>query len=310
MGKPESGGRVAVLACALNLMVSVEEAEGQVIEIHLHPGGQGFWAARMAARLGATVTLVAPLGGEPGVALRALVEQEGIAIRGIDSAQPNGVWISKDDEGEPATLAELPAPTLTRHEGDGLFNALLAQGLESDVTLLTGSPPGVLEDSRYEGLAHDLHALGGRVVADLSGGQLHAALAGGLDIVKVAHDEIVEAGLAESDDLSDLIAGARRIREMGAAQVLVSRAAEPLLADLGDRVVEVVTPSFRPVNHRGAGDSMTGATAAGLALSEPMDSVLRLAVAAGALNVTRRGLGSGDAEAIRTLARQVEMREA
>ena len=35
-------------------------------EVHLHAGGQGFWVARLAATLGAEVTLCCALGGEPG----------------------------------------------------------------------------------------------------------------------------------------------------------------------------------------------------------------------------------------------------
>ena len=301
-------GRVSVLACSLALMVSVERDEDrQVRDIHLHAGGQGFWVARMAARLGADVTLVSTLGGEPGVALEALVRAEGLALRAVESASPNAVWISDDEEGEVATVAELPSPSLARHEADGLFNALLAAGLESEVTVLTGSPPGVLSAERYSGLAHDLHALDGRVLADLSGDQLAAALDGGLDAVKVAHDEMIAAELAASETARSLLSGARKMRERGADWVLVSREEKPLLADLGGRRVEVQTPAFHPVNHRGAGDSMTGATAAGMAADLPPEEILRLAVAAGALNVTRHGLGSGDSEAIRRLAARVDV---
>ena len=68
-----------MLACSLALMVSVErDKERRVRDIHLHAGGQGFWVARMAARLGAEVTVVCALGGEPGVALEALVRAEGL----------------------------------------------------------------------------------------------------------------------------------------------------------------------------------------------------------------------------------------
>ena len=301
---------MSVLACSLALMVSVErDEERRVSDIHLHAGGQGFWVARMAARLGAEVTIVSALGGEPGVALEALVREEGLGLKSVESASPNAVWISDDAEGETATVAELPPPGLARHEADGLFNALLAAGLECEVTVLTGSPPGVLAAERYTGLAHDLHALDGRVLADLSGDQLGAALDGGVDAVKVAHDEMISAGFAAGESARSLLSGARKMRERGAEWVLVSRAEKPLLADLGGRRVEVRTPAFHPVNHRGAGDSMTGAAAAGMAAGRPAEEILRLSVAAAALNVTRHGLGSGDSEAIERLAARVDVRD-
>jgi 1-phosphofructokinase len=308
---PAPGGTVTVLACAVTLMVGVEHPDGEAPgEVHLHAGGQAFWVARMAARLGARVTMVGPFGGESGTALRALIEAEGVGVRAIETCRPNAVWVSDDAEGESATVSEVAPPALSRHETDGLFNAVLGAGLESDVTVLTGAPPGVLGADRFGGVAHDLHAVGGRVMADLSGDQLQHALEGGLDLVKVAHDEMIEAGLADDDGPEALLAGARRMRERGAGAVLVSRAADPLLALVGDREVEVATPAFQPVNHRGAGDSMTGAAAAALAAGAEHDEVLRLAVAAGALNVTRRGLGSGDARAVRRLSERVELRPA
>ena len=299
---------MSVLACSLALMVSVERDEKrQVRDIHLHAGGQGFWVARMAARLGAEVTVVSALGGEPGIALEALVRAEGLGLKSVESASPNAVWISDDEEGEIATVAELPPPNLARHEADGLSNALLAAGLECEVTVLTGSPPGVLAAESYTGLAHDLHALDGRVLADLSGDQLGAALEGGVDAVKVAHDEMIAAGLAAGETARSLMSGARKMRRRGATWVLVSREEKPLLADLDGRRVEVRTPAFHPVNHRGAGDSMTGAAAAGMAAGRPAEEILRLAVAAAALNVTRHGLGSGDSEAIERLAARVDV---
>ncbi|MEW6583457.1 MAG: PfkB family carbohydrate kinase [Actinomycetota bacterium] len=301
-------GRVAVLACAPALMVAVEPAGDATREIHLHPGGQGFWVARMAALLGADVTLVGPFGGEPGVALRALIEAEGIAVEAIATRSANEVWISADLEGEEASIARTVPPPLTRHEVDGLATGMLAAGLGADISVLTGGGDGGLDGDRFRHLAHDLHAVGGRVAADLSGPALAAALEGGLDVVKVSDEELVASGLAGPGGVADPVAALGALRARGAAVALVSRADRPLVAHDGAGVVEAATPTFQPVNDRGAGDSMTGATAAALAAGLTVRDALRLAVAAGALNVTRRGLGTGEAQAIRTLAAEVEVR--
>jgi 1-phosphofructokinase len=55
---------------------------------------------------------------------------------------------------------------------------------------------------------------------------------------------------------------------------------------------------------------MTGTLAAGVARGLEREEVLRLAVAAGALNVTRRGLGTGERHAVERLARAVALRPA
>jgi 1-phosphofructokinase len=101
----ERPGTVAVLACSPTLMITIDRSGSEVDEVHLHPGGQGFWVARMAARLGATVRLVAPLGGEPGIALRALIESEGIDVVPVAARWPNAVWVSEDMEVEGPTVA-------------------------------------------------------------------------------------------------------------------------------------------------------------------------------------------------------------
>ena len=308
---PSAPETVAVLAVAPSLMVAVERGPGgEVRDIHLHPGGQGFWVARMAARLGARVTLVGPLGGEPGRAVRALIEAEGVEVSPIESHRPSAVWISSDKEGESATLAQLEPSPLARHEADGLVNAMLAAGLDAGVAVLTGGPPGVFPADRYENLAHDLHALGGTVVADLSHAPLRRALAGGVDVLKVSDEDLVDSGLAGGPGPEDLWEGAEALREGGARSVLISRAERPLLACLDGRRVGASTPSFRPVNHRGAGDAMTGAAAAALARGMGPEDVLRLAVAAGALSVTRHGLGTGDGDAIARLAGRVRVEPA
>jgi 1-phosphofructokinase len=61
------------------------------------------------------------------------------------------------------------------------------------------------------------------------------------------------------------------------------------------------------VEASGAGDSMTAALAFARIEGSSPSETLRHAVAAGAVNVTRHGLGSGDAEAIALLAENVKI---
>jgi 1-phosphofructokinase len=99
----------------------------------------------------------------------------------------------------------------------------------------------------------------------------------------------------------------RRIREEGADVVLVSRAAEPALLLRGKTLVEVAGPRLHAVEPHGAGDAMFGALGVCLASGIDIDEAVRYAVAAGAVNVMRHGLGSGRAAEIERLLSQVHV---
>lgn len=93
--------------------------------------------------------------------------------------------------------------------------------------------------------------------------------------------------------------------------MLISRGSSPsVLIDgvTGLRTVELVPPVFEAVDHRCTGDSTFAATGVGLAQGMSMIDVLRLGMAAGALNATRRGLGSGTRDEIERLAAHVTVR--
>ena len=73
-------------------------------------------------------------------------------------------------------------------------------------------------------------------------------------------------------------------------------------------VHEVHGPRVSAVETRGAGDALTAAVAATIAQGGRMLDGVRLGTAAGALNVARRGLGSGRRADIERLAGRVDTR--
>jgi 1-phosphofructokinase len=301
---------VAVLEPSLMLMVAIgSDAQGRA-EVHFHAGGQGFWVARMVAELGARALLCAPLGGRSGDLLPVLAQRDGVTVDGVRSHRSNVVWISTGPDGEEATVVQTPPPPLDRHEVDRLYGAMLAAGLEAGVAVLTGlASPAIMPAEVYRRLAHDLTANGVVVVADLSHEPLARALDGGVAVLKMSDEELVERGWAAGRTRGEAVSGIERLRSMGAGAVVVSRGPEPLVADLGaGRLVEVLPPTLEELNPRGAGDATTGALAAALAMGARLEDALRLAAAAGAVNVTRRGLGTGERRAIEHIVDHVEVR--
>jgi len=307
------GGRPSVVVFAPDPLLTVTvEAGADGDEIHLHAGGQGFWIARMVASLGIAATLVGPFGGETGRLARQLIADTDITLIGVEVVERNGSYLHDRRDGERTEVASMRPSTLSRHSVDDLYGAVLTAALGADVAVLAGPgpwAPAVLPAEVYRRLAMDLRANAVAVVADLSDASLVAVLAGGVDLLKLSHHQLLAGGYAASEDRDDLIAGMQTLRKDGAERVVVSRADLPTLALLDERVLEVHGPRFEAVEHRGGGDSITAGVAAGIARGLNLETALRLGAAAGALNVTRRGLATGGRTEIEDLAGRFELRE-
>jgi 1-phosphofructokinase len=304
---------VVVFAPSPLLTVTIEDRAG-VPDIHVHAGGQAVWQARMISSLGVRVVLCATLGGEAGDVLRHLLPSEGVELRAVPVDSRNGGYVHDRRDGDRDPVAEAPGSPLDRHEQDALYEMMLHEGITHGTALLGGpNSDDVIPAALYARLATDLSRNGCRVAADLSGKRLDAVLEGGPFVIKVSHEELLADGRAENDDPATLVAAMRQLRAEGAGTVIVSRAADPALALLpegeesGSDILEIHVPELTPAETRGAGDSMTAGVVASLVQGEPVQDALRTGAACGALNVVRRGLGTGGADAIRALAGRVEL---
>lgn len=327
--------RVCVLAATPWLTVTIEapSSEDSHPEVHVHAGGQGLWVGRMAVSLGAEVVVCGPFGGEIGTVLSHLAEVERLRVRPTQYSGGNGAYVHDRREGDRLEIAQTPPHPLDRHELDDLYGTVLVEAMDADVTVLTGAdPPSVLPARVVGRLARDLRAAGRTVVGDLSGKAAAAFAEAGGTVLKISHEELVEGGFASGGSTADLTRGARALLGRGdlpgasvgaGAQpapgpeasprgclgaVVVSRAGDAGLIVTADAVRTVVPPPITVVDHRGAGDSMTAGIAVGLGRGLSLEEAVRLGASAGALNVTRRGLGTGRREQIERFARRVVVR--
>jgi 1-phosphofructokinase len=172
-------------------------------DVALNVGGQGPWVARAVAAMGAQVILVVPLGGDTGRCARHLLSEAPFEVRPVETRAAIACYVEERRAGERTCIRDARPGRFGQRELDDLYSAALAAALEADVCVITGSPwKDHVDDALLTRLTDDLAQLERITVADLSGSQLQAALAGGVDWVKVAHDEL--DGLDELDEVDGI----------------------------------------------------------------------------------------------------------
>ncbi|HEY1280212.1 MAG TPA: PfkB family carbohydrate kinase [Acidimicrobiales bacterium] len=295
--------RVVVFAPAPILTVSIERDTTGTEEVHVHAGGQGVWVARLLRSLGCEPVVCGPFGGETGAVARSILERDGVVLAAVEVAGANAATVDEGVQEERRVIAETQPDALDRHELDDLYGVTLGAVAGAGAIVITGSIWGhVIPAETFGRLASDVASLGVPAIADLSGDQLRAALEHSVAVLKVSDEELERDGFLTGPAEADVLAAITALRGSGARDVVISRAGEPVLAAMGSRCYRVTGPALEVVEARGSGDSMTAALAAGTASGLAAEATLRLAVAAGAVNVTRHGLAGAEGDVVRRLA--------
>jgi 1-phosphofructokinase len=305
-------GGVAVFAPSPLLTITLERSTRGADQLHIHLGGQGVWIARLVARFEVPVSLCTVFGGETGDVARHLARDDGIDFRVVESTAWNGGHVHDRRSGDRLVLADVSPAPLSRHELDNLYSTTIAAAIEAGVCVLSGTHRHpVVPHDMYRRLAHDLHSNGVVVVTDVSADQLASALRGGVSLVKVSDEELRRDGWIDGDrdgdDDGSLVGAIDRLVAAGAEGVVVSCGAAPTRARIDGVDYQVTAPTLTPVDHRGAGDAMTGMLAVGLATGRSTEELLRDAAAAGAATVVRHGFATGARDAVHALASIVEV---
>lgn len=303
---------VCVFAPAVLLTITVELTGDQgKSAVHVHPGGQGFWVARMVRHLGERPILCAPIGGETGQVLTTLIPEWGVELEAIPTEAESPAYVHDRRDGTRREIAATPPPVLGRHEIDDLYGKTLETALSSGLCVVTGrfAKGGVPEDL-YRRLGADLKTTEVPVVGDMHGDDLASYLAGGpLDVLKVSTEDLKADGAISTTEEKEIVRAIKALVDSGARSVVVSGAEGSTLAQLEGSLLRASQPSLEAADHRGSGDSMTAGLAVGLVRNLEPEGMLRLACAAGAANVVRHGLGSADAELISKLMDLVQVED-
>jgi 1-phosphofructokinase len=301
---------VCVFSPGLRLTVTAENGpRGE--EIHLHPGGQGYWLARSIERLGTPVVLCATVGGEVGEVLIPLLEsQTGIELIVVRQSAPSSVSMYDRRSGARTLIARSETPAMNRHAVDKLYSLTLAHAIGRGSCVLAGNvDTGVIPPAYYSRLCADLAAVDVPIISDVHGPELAAILDDdSIQLVKVSDEDLREDGTVRDDTDQELAAAVNHLADRAAHDLVVTRGPDrPAVARMAGRWYSVSPPRLAAVDWRGAGDAMTGAMAVAYLRGLSGADVLRFGAAAGAASVTRRGLASLDSELVHALLPRIRV---
>lgn len=151
-----------------------------------------------------------------------------------------------------------------------------------DTLVVSGSVPACLPHDMYERVMERVAPRGVRVVVDAERDLLTRTLPLGPFLVKPNNHELGDIFGVTLRTRDEVVPYARRLQEMGAANVLVSMAGEGgvLVAETGE-VFQSPAAKGTVVNSVGAGDSSVAGFLAGLAETGSYEGAFRMALATG-----------------------------
>ena len=185
-------------------------------------------------------------------------------------------------------------PEITEDKIEELFFKI-RQLKEGDWLVLAGSVPSSLPDDLYSTILREVYGKGIKVVVDTTGNQLLNVLQYKPFLIKPNHHELAEIFAQEMDTAEKITVYAKKLKEMGAVNVLVSRGGDgAVLVDENGTVHPAPAVEGKLVNSVGCGDSMVAGFIAGYILYRNYSQALKLSLACSAATAFSKELAKAN----------------
>ncbi len=172
-------------------------------------------------------------------------------------------------------------PNISRHDIAELLDKL-NEMQEGDFLVLAGSIPNTLPDDIYEVILAKLHSRNVNFVVDATGDLLKNALQYKPFLIKPNHLELGDLFGVETTTEEEIVTYAKKLQEMGARNVLVSRAEEgAILVDENGNITKTFNVEGKMLNSVGCGDSMVAGFLAGYISQKDYAYALKMGTACG-----------------------------
>lgn len=246
----------------------------------IYYGGKGINVSVILTRLGVHNKALGFVAGFTGRKLEQMLVDEGIDcdFNRLSNGQTRiNVKIKADTELD----VNASGPDISEEDIKDLMDKLDDIG-EDDYLVLAGSIPSTLPDDIYERILSRLQSRGVNFIVDATGDLLKKALPYKPFLVKPNHHELGDLFGVETKTEEDIVKYARKVQEMGARNVLVSRAKDgATLIDENSNVITFANVDGELVNSVGCGDSMVAGFVAGYINKKDYAYALKLGAACG-----------------------------
>ncbi|MCC3865860.1 1-phosphofructokinase [Terrisporobacter petrolearius] len=247
---------------------------------HVYPGGKGINVSRILKYLGhdnIATGFVSNFTGDFITNSLSDLNVKSDFIKLDNGFTRINVKIKSDEE----TEINGGGPHVSDEKLRELFDKL-SKLKEEDILVLAGSIPSTLKEDLYEKIMEQVKANNVKVVVDATKKLLLNVLKYNPFLIKPNNHELEEIFNVKLESIDDMVTYGKKLQEMGARNVLVSRGKDGALLITEDKEVFISNvPKGNVVNSVGAGDSMVAGFISGYINSNSYEEALKLGAASG-----------------------------
>ncbi|GAB6168414.1 1-phosphofructokinase [Clostridium carnis] len=291
---------------ALDYIVNVEDFKlGSVNRTtyeEVYAGGKGINVSIVLKNLGIENKALGYIAGFTGKEIERRVKEFGCTtdfIKLEDGMSRINVKLKSSEESE----INGSGPKINDESLNKLFKQLEVLD-NNDILVLAGSIPTTLPKNIYETIMERLSGRGIKFIVDATGELLLNVLKYNPFLIKPNHHELAELFNVEIKNEEEIIYYAKKLKEMGAHNVLISMAGDgAIFITENNEVLRSDVPKGKLKNSVGAGDSMVGGFLAGYLKNNNLEEAFKMGVATGSASAFSEGLATK--EKVEELLKQI-----
>ena len=273
-------------------------------------GGKGVNVARALKSLGQPVIATGVAGGPNGTRIIEQLTEEAILNDFVRIREESRMSTAVVDptSGEQTEINER-GPLVTDAELELFVDKLLYLAKGAEICVFSGSLPRGVESDVYARLVGELRKLGVTTVLDSEGDAMLLGTRAEPTIVSPNELEAEELVGHEFSDDQDRLTGLHEIAELGAGEVIMTRASGclALLGESERRLYRATLDPLEPISAVGSGDAFLAGYVAARYGAKPPEECVRFGVACGAESTQHFGAGVLDPREVERLVPDVRV---